>query len=165
MRSRLLGAVAALLGCAAVAAAQTAPPVPAPGAAVTPGLQPAPVVPGAPPGMTPVPAVLPPASLPAPPAAPPVMVSNPNCGTPAVAAGCNDGKGKKRGGLLDKFLIGSGTANPINCGCLAAERTFFFGGCKQFFTPGRTCGGSSLEYGCGGLYNDNCKHVTSFLNR
>lgn len=152
MRIRLFGAVAALIGCAAVAAAQA--PVPA-----------VPAAPGTPPGMTPVPVALPPASLPAPPAAPPVMVSNTNCGTPA-AAPCNDCKGKKKGGLLDKFLIGSGTANPIGCGCLAAERTFLFGGCKQFFTPGKTCCGGGLEYGCGGIHNqDNCKHVTSFLNR
>jgi len=155
MRIRLLGAVAALIGCAAVATAQTAPPMP------VPGVPPAPTA--APPGMT----ALPPSSLPAMPAAPPVMVSNTNCGTPAASA-CHDGKHSKGGGLLGKFGIGVGTANPVSCGCLASERTFLFGGCKQFFTPGRTCNGSALDYGagCGGACNqDNCKHVTSFLNR
>jgi hypothetical protein len=115
------------------------------------------------------PAVLPPASLPAPPAAPPVMASNPNCGTPAPAAGgCNECKKEKKasGGLLSKFLIGSGTATPVSCGCLAADRTFIFGNCKQFFTPGRTCNGSPIEYGPGGLGQaDNCKSVGSFINR
>lgn len=168
MRTRLLGAVAALLGCAAFAAAQTAPPLPAPGVqpAPVPAVQPAPGQ-GVVPGMTPVP-VLPPASLPAPPAVPPVMASNPNCGTPAVAA-CNTcGKPAKKacGGLLSKFLIGPGTATPVTCGCLAAERTFMFGSCKQFFTPGRTCNGCNIEYGPGGMgYYDNCKNVGSFINR
>lgn len=156
MRIRLLGAVAALIGCAAVATAQTAPPMPVPGT---------PPAPTAPPGMSPVP-VLPPSSLPAPPAAPPVMVSNTNCGTPA-ASPCHDGKHSKGGGLLSKFFIGSGTANPVSCGCFASERTFLFGGCKQFFTPGKTCGGGTQEYGCGdgSCHKDNCKHVTSFINR
>ncbi len=173
MRNRLLGAVAALLGCAAVSAAQTSPlslPVP-----VAPPIQ-VPAVPAAPHGMIPVPAapvMLPPASLPAPPAAPPVMASNPGCGTPAVvttaAAPCNTcSKPAKRagGGLLSRFMIGEGTATPLGCGCLAAERTFMFGSCKQFFTPGRTCSGTAIEYGPGGLgHTDNCKNVGSFINR
>ncbi len=161
MRIRLLGAVAALIGGAAVASAQTAPPVPA----VPP--MPVPAAPMNPPGLTPAPAVLPPASLPAPPAAPPIMAANPNCGTPAAAA-CNDCKGAKKagGGLLGKFLVGPGTASPVGCGCFAAEKTFMWGGCRQFFTPGKSCCGGGIEYGPGGQYNqDNCRHVTSFLNR
>lgn len=155
MRIRLFGAVAALVGCAAVAVAQQ--PVPMP------------VIPQAPmpaPGMTPVPVApaLPPAALPATPAAPPVMYVNPDCGTPASAA-CGDAC-EKRPGLFSRFMLGSGTANPLNCGCLAAERTFLFGNCRQFFTPGKTCCGDTLEYGPGGMYKkDNCKNVTSFLNR
>ena len=171
MRNRLLGAVAALVGCAALATAQTPPPAPLmPPALGVPAVQPAPV-PGTPPGMIPVPppVALPPASLPAPPALPPVMASNPNCGTPAVAAPCSTcGKSGKKagGGLLSKFLIGEGTATPIGCGCLAAERTFMFGGCRAFHTPGRTCNGSGIEYGPGGMgYYDNCKSVGSFINR
>jgi hypothetical protein len=164
MRIRLLGAVAALVGCAAFAAAQTAPPMP------VPTLPPAPANP---PGMTPLPvaspAALPPASLPAPPAAPPIMATNPNCGTSAVAAPCADCKAPKRagGGLLGNLFIGRGTATPVGCGCFAAERTFLWGGCRQFFTPGRTCGGGSLDYGCGSgnCQQDNCRNVTSFLNR
>ena len=168
MRSRLLGAFAALIGCAAVAAAQTpaAPALPVP---VAPPV----AAPAVPPGMMLVPATpaaLPPASLPAPPAAPPVMASNPNCGTPAAAPACNEcNKAKKAncgGGLLSKFLIGSGTATPVACGCLAAERTFMFGGCRSFFTPGKTCCGGGIEYGPGGMgQTDNCKSVGSFHNR
>ncbi len=167
MRTRLLGAVAALVGCAAFATAQTSP-VPGVPPAAAPAVQPAPI-PGTPPGMIPVPVALPPASLPAPPAVPPVMASNPNCGTPAVAAPCNTcGKPAKKacGGLLSKFLIGEGTATPISCGCFAAERTLMFGGCRAFHTPGKTCNGSAIEYGPGGMgYYDNCKSVGSFINR
>jgi hypothetical protein len=95
------------------------------------------------------------------------MAANPSCGTPAVAAPCADCKAPKRsGGLFGNLLIGRGTANPIGCGCFASEKTFLWGGCRQFFTPGRTCCGGGLEYGPGGPYNnDTCKHVTSFLNR
>jgi hypothetical protein len=120
--------------------------------------------------MTPVPTALPPSSLPAVPAAPPIMAADPACGTPAQAAApcepCAKEKKKATGGLLSKFRIGVGTATPMSCSCLAAEKTFLFGGCRQFFTPGRTCNGGGIEYGPGGLYNhDNCKQVTSFLNR
>jgi hypothetical protein len=153
MRIRLFGAVIALVGCAALASAQ----------------QPIPVAPPvAPPGMTHVPQVPPPSALPAYPAAPPVQYANPACGTPAPACDpCKDGKDGQRSSLFGKLFIGKGTASPVTCGCLAAERTFLFGGCKQFFTPGKTCGGCALEYGPGGVLGncDNCRHVTSFLNR
>lgn len=161
MRTRLFGpAVAALLGAAAVATAQA------------PALPPMPVVPpapaalaGQPPaGMTPVPAQPAPVSAHPAPAAPIVVPAQPGCGTPAPVAGC--GTGKSKGGLLDRLLIGCGTANPIGCGTLASERSFAFGSCRSFYNPCRSCSGMPIEYGPGGLYNkDNCKHLTSFNNR
>jgi hypothetical protein len=155
MRIRLFGAVIALAGCAALAVAQQ------PG----PGAPPLPVPTQPPPGMTPVPPVPAPAALPAYPTAPPIQYANPACGTPAPA--CDPGKDGKKGSLFGKLFIGKGTANPVACGCLASERTFFFGGCRQFYTPGRTCGGCALDYGPGGVLGgcDSCRHVTSFLNR
>lgn len=152
MRIRQFGAVIALVGCAALATAQQ--PVPA-APPVTP--------PAPPPGMTPVP---PPAALPAYPAAPPIQYANPACGTPAPACDtCKDGKDGKRTSVFGRLF--AGTANPVGCSCLAAERTFLFGGCKQFYTPGKSCSGSTLDYGPGGVYGDcdRCRHVTSFLNR
>ena len=164
MRIRLFGAVIALVGCAAVASAQQpVPPVPASPVPALPLIttqQPA----VNPPGLTPVP-VLPPSTLPpaVPPAPPPIIYANPSCGTPA--APCHDKKAKRES-VFGKLFIGSGTASPVACGCFAAEKTFMWGGCKQFFTPGKTCGGCGLDYGPGGLGNcDNCHHVTSFLNR
>jgi hypothetical protein len=63
-----------------------------------------------------------------------------------VAAAPSNGKK-----WADHLFIGSGTANPVGCGCLASERTFLWGGCKQFFTPGRTCDGSPMLFNrCGG---------------
>ena len=173
MRIRLFAAVIALVGCAAVASAQ--PPVPTLPVPTAPPLI---VTPPAinPPGMTPIP-LAPPVALPNalppayPSAPPPIVYANPTCYTPAVAAApCAEPKHAKRVGLFGRLggrlAIGEGTANPVSCGCLAAERTLMFGGCKQFFTPGKTCCGGSLEYGNGGMGTcDNCKHVTSFLNR
>lgn len=158
MRIRLFGAVIALVGCAALASAQQpgpgAPPMPVP--VVPPVAQPG----TPPPGMVLVP-VAPPAALPA----PPIQYANPACGTPAPA--CDPCKDPKKSSLLGKLFIGKGTANPVTCGCLASERTFFFGGCRQFYTPGKTCGGCALDYGPGGVAGgcDSCRHLTSFLNR
>jgi hypothetical protein len=61
-----------------------------------------------------------------------VAVANP------PAAGCNNcGKEAKPAGLI---RIGSGCAMPHGCSSLAAERTFLFGSCKQFFNAGTDCG-------------------------
>ncbi len=116
------------------------------------------------------PAALPPAGPVAP---PPVVYSNPSCGTPCaapVAVAPARAKCDKRPGLLSRLAgrlaIGDGTANPVACGCRAAERTFIFGGCSQFFTPGRTCDGCQLEYGQGWrVRGDNCSGIGSYLNR
>ncbi len=47
-----------------------------------------------------------------------------------------------RAGLL---RIGDGCASNPGCTNLAAERTFLFGSCRQFFTPGNQC----AHGGCG----------------
>lgn len=111
--------------------------------------------------MTPAPAAqaAPAQTLPAAPA----TVHAPATTVYAPAVGCADGgcapaaPAKHR--LLDKLLIGSGTANPIGCGCCASEKTFFFGSCNQFFTPGKRCDGSPTLYNCtsgtcGGLWGN-----------
>lgn len=154
MRNRLLG-LAVLLIAGAAAAQQPVPAVPMPA-----------------PGTPPPPAALagqPPVALP-PTAGPIVVPAQPGCGTPAPCADC--GSAKPKHSLLGKAFIGSGTASPVGCSCFAAERTFLFGGCNQFFTPGKTCFGGAKEYGCGSGecgggfgHRDNCKHITSFLNR
>jgi hypothetical protein len=76
------------------------------------------------------------------------------------------------------FCIGEGCANPVGCSNLAAERTFIFGSCRQFFNPGNDCGpcahklgncsGASGKGGCSGCNNPEkhpCAGVTSHLNR
>lgn len=129
--------VAALLGSVAIATAQQPVPVP--------------VVPTAPAAM---------AAQTTPTA---VVVAQPGCGTPACAPCAAPAKKS----VFDRLC--GGTASPVGCGCLAAERTFAFGSCKSFFTPGRTCNGEGIEYGCGSgecrTPKDNCKNITSFLNR
>ena len=45
------------------------------------------------------------------------------------------------------FSTDYGYANPVTCGTCKSEKTFFFGSCCQFFTPGRECG--SCNNGCG----------------
>ncbi len=89
------------------------------------------------------------------------------CGTgPVVAYG--DGcaapgahHARKRS-YASKLFIGAGTINPVTCGCLASERTFAFGSCKQFYNP-------QLECGAGGCWHVDrrtpCQGVTSYLNR
>jgi hypothetical protein len=150
MRIRqLVLSVAALLGVAALATAQQPAPVPAAPAAL---------------------AAQPPAGMVAVPgqplvAQPVVIAAQPGCGTPApCATGC--AAPAKKSSLFDRLC--GGTANPISCGCLAAERTFAFGSCRSFYTPGRTCNGTAIEYGCGSGEcgpKDNCKHIISFNNR
>ena len=79
-----------------------------------------------------------------------------------------------------KYAIGGGTVMPIGCSCLAAERTFFFGSCSQFFNPQNYCAGANYGGGCGfggagiggcnscgggGREKHPCQGVTSYLNR
>lgn len=97
----------------------------------------------------------------------PVVVASPHgCATPAPYASADCAPAKRS--LFDRLFIGSGTANPVSCGCCASERTFLFGSCRQFYTPGKTCNGTPIEYGCGNGEcgpKDRCLHITSFLNR
>jgi hypothetical protein len=170
MRSRLFEvAVAALLGANGLAVAQqpAVPVVPMPVPAAPAALQP-------PPGMVPVP-VAPPVGYAPVAAAPVVGHAQPGClasAAPApvgcAAGDCGGGGGKAKNSLFDRLF--AGTASPVGCGCLASERTFLFGSCRQFYTPGRTCGGVGIAYGCGGGEcghgpKDPCRHVTSFINR
>ena len=80
-----------------------------------------------------------------------------------------------------RFAIGAGTVMPIGCSCLAAERTFLFGSCSQFFHPTNYCAGGFYGGGCnfggsrgaggcnscggGGSEKHPCQGVTSYLNR
>ena len=83
------------------------------------------------------------------------------------------------GGLLHngKYAIGEGCKGEAGCSSYAAERTFFWGGCSQYFNPGYKCGscgplGGGLfgkhDYyppGPGGLTNPNPCVYGSYLNR
>ena len=74
-------------------------------------------------------------------AAPVVVVSTTGCngcGKPASSCdSCGKGSGKHNHGL---FRIGDGCASTAGCSSCKAERTFFFGGCHQFFNAGNDCG-------------------------
>lgn len=76
--------------------------------------------------------------------------------------------------------IGGGTASPVGCSCFAAEKTFLWGSCRQFFNPQHVCGnggcGCGLDrfrnhcprptYGTGfGAPAANCQGTFTYLNR
>jgi len=80
------------------------------------------------------------------------------------------------------YGIGAGCAMPIGCSNWAAERTFLFGTCRQFFNAGSDCGSHAYRFGgcngtgyagnggcnsCGGGGKEKhpCQGVTSYLNR
>lgn len=100
------------------------------------------------------------------------------CGSAAAAADCGQ-TGKKHGGGLKGLGMGAGTALPIGCSCHAAEKTFVFGSCRQFFNPGNTCGPNGtgcglfgkqgcppVIYGPGGAGgSSNCNGPFTYLNR
>ena len=148
MRCRLILAVAGLLGAVGLAQAQHFAPKP---------LQPVPIgsVEAAP-----LPANIAPITLAS------HRSTAANCAGPVVAYG--DGcaapgasHARKRS-HASKLFIGAGTINPVTCGCLASERTFAFGSCKQFFNPQDTCGAG----GCWPVDRRTpCQGVTSYLNR
>ncbi len=149
----ILAAALGVLGGAGAASAQTPQPMP-----TTPGGLPAVAAPTIVAQAQPAPA----APAPAAPYAP-APVAGGCCGSvapaPSDCGGCDSGCGGKhgaRGGLLghlcnSRLAIGEGCANPVTCGTCASERTFLFGGCHQFFSPGNKCGsGHVLGSGCGG---------------
>ncbi len=101
----------------------------------------------------------------------PVVANGPGCS----ACGPTLNNSKHHG-------IGAGCSMPIGCSNFAAERTFLFGSCRQFFNPGNDCGSHSNRFGgcngtgypgiggcnsCGGGGNEKhpCQGVTSYLNR
>jgi hypothetical protein len=135
----ILAAVLGLVGGAGATFAQAPQPMPA-----TPGAAPAVVAPA-----YPVPA--------APHIVAPPPIAGGCCGSVAPIAygdcgGCESTKGRKHrngGGLFHRASIGEGCANPIGCGSCASEKTFLFGGCNQFFSPGNKCG-HGLGGGCNG---------------
>ena len=102
------------------------------------------------------------------PAAQPMYVVTPSTGSATSSVPCatgDCGPTVQKSHLSRKF-IGCGTASPASCGTFASERTFLFGSCNAFFTPCKTCGGSAIEYGSGGMGpKDGCKHITSYTNR
>ncbi|MGL6074320.1 MAG: hypothetical protein ACRC8S_09175 [Fimbriiglobus sp.] len=94
----------------------------------------------------------------------PVAASGCNACETKATRGCNacEAKGSLLSRAVNPFLIGPGCASTIGCNSFAAQRSFMFGGCNQFFNPGNKCG---IMMGSGGLGNhDNCKYGT-YLNR
>ncbi len=145
MRSRLIVAVAGLLGVVGFAPAQQ--------------FAPAPLAPVSIHAAAPLPAEITQASA--------RSAGCSSCGSGPVVAygdGCAAPGTRTRHSHASKLFIGAGTINPVSCGCLASERTFGFGSCKQFFNPQNTCGG-----GCGSCWpvdrRTPCQGVTSYLNR
>ncbi|CAN5379897.1 hypothetical protein BH11PLA2_BH11PLA2_44940 [soil metagenome] len=79
---------------------------------------------------------------------------------PVVVNGCGSCATGDVAASKHHLRIGAGTINPVSCGCLASEKTFMFGSCKQFFNPQNVCGGGCTAGGCGngckgGLGNRN----------
>jgi hypothetical protein len=67
-----------------------------------------------------------------------------HCGTREVSSfGAAGGPAAPKGVLgavAYPFTIGEGCRNPVGCGTFASMRTFQFGSCSQFYTPGNKCG-------------------------
>jgi len=71
--------------------------------------------------------------------------------------------------VLSPLFIGQGCATKPGCSNVAAERTFIFGSCNQFFNPGNKCGtgkcGPGMLFGQGNLGNSNNCVYGTYLNR
>ncbi len=177
MRCRLMLAAASLLSIVSLAPAQVFAPRP---------IDPTPI------GAV-APAPLPPSISPIVPASArsvaPAGCSS--CGGPVVAYGdgcaapgasLHRAHERNRSSVFGRFLIGAGTINPVSCGCLASERTFAFGSCRQFYNPQLDCfAGAYARFGShygqgggGGCGDGGCwpvdrrppgYGVTSYLNR
>jgi len=171
MRSRIWALAIALVGSSAFAAA----PVPLAPDAVPPVVLPKAIVPPVEPSPMPIPVALP--SLAA--AAPVFTVPAANCApvAPVVAQGqgcssCDSKAAAKSPSLFGNLRIGAGTAMPVGCSCPQAEKTFFFGSCNQFFTPGNLCGPRTGRCSSCGLQTGGATGATpchtgggSYLNR
>lgn len=87
-------------------------------------------------------------------------------------AGCEAGKLGHGGNGLG-FRIGDGCKNVEWCGSFATQRTFVFGSCRQFFSPGYDCNGPfgkcfkgpGTIYGPGGLGGHDPCVYSSFNDR
>jgi hypothetical protein len=107
--------------------------------------------------------------------------SVPNLAGPPIVAvsglnrsggGC-ESCGAKAGAVLAGIGIGEGCQNPVTCGNWATERTFLFGSCRQFYSPGRACGGTHhwfglkdpIAYGSGGIGDHTRCEYGSYANR
>jgi len=152
MRSRLILAVAGLLGAVGFAHAQSAPKQ----------FAPTPLAPLSIHAAAPLPAEIGPIAQ----ASARSTQGCTSCAGPVVAygEGCAAPGSRTRHSHASRLFIGAGTINPVTCGCLASERTFVFGSCKHFFNPQLECGA-----GCGGCWpvdrRTPCQGVTSYLNR
>ena len=71
--------------------------------------------------------------------APPGNATSFGCFDGKASGGCGtcgtDGHGKHKG----LFCIGRGTEMPVGCACCAAQKSFVFGSCNQFYNPGNDC--------------------------
>ena len=156
MRSRLILAVAGLLGAVSFASAQQFAPKPIEPASIT-TVAPAPL----PATINPIVAVSARTVTPAG-CNGPVVAYGEGCAAPSVSL--HKAHARNRSSVLGNLFIGCGTANPVGCGCLASERTFAFGSCKQFYNPGGECHG-----GCSSCWPVDRRPpgpgVTSYLNR
>ncbi|OWK46937.1 hypothetical protein FRUB_00636 [Fimbriiglobus ruber] len=146
-------AVFGVLGCASLASAQVT---------LAPNTLPNVQAPAAPPVVMPSPAGVPaPAVTALPVTQTPVYGYAPAYAPGAVPQGiysnCGDGSAyngpSKIKSLSNQYGIGAGCAMPLTCSNWAAERTFLFGSCRQFFSPGNQCCA-----GCGGGQGGGCGH-------
>jgi len=102
-------------------------------------------------------------------------VAGPVIAAPAAGAscGCTTSVAPSLGlfqRLLYPVTIGEGCRSDVNCSSFAAERTFMFGSCRQFFNPGNKCNLCNKPapytiHGPGGLGNQNNCVYGTFLNR
>jgi hypothetical protein len=74
--------------------------------------------------------------------APPANATSFGCSGGCSSCGTDSG-GKHKHGLL----IGRGTEMPVGCACCAAQKSFIFGSCNQFYSPGNDCRGCGFGRG------------------
>lgn len=86
------------------------------------------------------------------PAAPVAVPVGYYAGGAKAATGCNScGTTGSHAKLHSAICIGKGTEMPPGCACFAAQRSFVFGSCNQFFNPGNDC--NRCGFGKGGCNN------------
>lgn len=96
--------------------------------------------------------------------------------TPIVVQGCGGSCASDANCARPHLLIGAGTVSPVGCSCLASDKTFMFGSCRQFFNPQNVCGRGCIAgcrtpcslpiYGPGiGQPANNCEGPYTYLFR